>query len=399
MSDNESLHSSDFSCYGDNEPACECCYCDLGPEAGSLSDVDESLESISDAGSEAESEAESEYHPGYSTIPLHPIMERMLPPSITNENRHTYVQTPESVLASVNSWGPSIAYVRDEFITYEVCKVAIKCHSGAICSIKPQLLSQEEYYDLCMESVSDNGWNMKFIPAHVQTQELCDAAVESICWALQYVREEFKNYENCYSAVRRNGGILQHVPLHFIDEAMCVAAAKSRYPCLNFMPPEYLTREMCHMAVSSNGRSISDVPDACMSSELAYIAVTTPEPSDSDGTLAGANIQHIAAKYLTREIILESVKRWSPTYSRIPTECISEEFELEILDVSPWCIRGMSQTPAQCMRAFKANPRVLRESIKRDHITREMAEYALSLPRETKLDFGKDLYQYLESLL
>lgn len=401
MSDNESLHSSDFSNYEGDGPRCSCCYCDLGSGAESVSDTDESLESLSDIGSEAESEAsaKSEYRPGYTTIPLHPIMEHILPPSITNENRHTYVQTPESVLASVESWGPSIAYVRDEFITYELCEAAIECHDGSICSIKPHLLTEREYYDLCMLSASKNGWNLRYIPAWIQTQELCDAAIESICWALQYVRNEFKTYENCYSAIRRNGQILQHVPQHFIDEAMCAAAAKSRYPCLNFIPREYLTREMCYDSVKGDGEAIKLVPEEFMSSELAYLAITSPGPCSSNEDSAGNNMRHVPEKYLTREIILQAVKQCWYVYDYIPETYLTDEFKNEILDVSPWCIRYMTQTPEHILRAVKGDSRVLRQRIKREDITLELAEYALSLPREKKIDFGKDLYRYLQSLL
>ncbi len=398
MSDDESLHSSDFSCYDDGRPKCSCCYSDSGTELET--DVEEdSVEPEHESSSEDEVETERPYKPGYSTLPLHPIMERMLPPSITERNRHMYMQTPETVLASVESWGPSIAYVRDEFITYDLCEAAIKCHSGSIYSIKPHLLSEREYYDLCMLSVADNGWNLKFIPAEVQTQELCNAAVKSTCWSLQYVRDEFKTYDDCYSAVSRNGQILQYVPAHLIDEAMCVAAAKTRYPCLEFIPRQYLTREMCYDSVKGDGMAIKDVPEEFMSSELAYLAITSPAPCSSNEDSAGNNMRHVPPQYLTREIILTALKKHCYVYSCVPAEYLTDEFKNEILDVSPRCIQYMVQTPANCLRALKASWRVLRYDIKRQNITREMAAYAMTLGREYKIDFGKELYRYLRSLL
>ncbi len=399
MSDSESLRSSEFSCYDDGRPMCSCCYGDSSESEVEDVDSDESVEPEHESSSEEEVKTERPYKPGYSTLPLHPIMEHMLPPSITERNRHMYMQTPDTVLASVESWGPSIAYVRDEFITYDLCEAAIKCHSGSICSIKPHLLTEPEYYDLCMLSVADNGWNLKFIPREVQTQELCDVAVKSACWSLQYVRDEFKTYDDCYSAASRNGQILQYVPANLIDKAMCVAAAKTRYPCLQFIPRHFLTREMCYDAVRGDGEAIKDVPEEFMSSELAYLAITSPAPCSSNEDSAGNNMRYVPPRYLTREIILTAVKKCWYVYSYIPETYLTDEFKDEILDVSPRCIQYITQTPANCMRALRSSWRVLRYDIKREHITREMAEYVMTLGREYKIDFGKELYRYLRSLL
>jgi hypothetical protein len=365
MSDNESLHSSDFSCYGDNKPFCSCCY----------------------------SDEESEH----TNRPESPIQMDYL----NSRNRHIFVQTPESVSRSVEFIGFYIEYVNDEFITYDLCVAAISRYGGIIPNIleRRNLLSESEYYNVCLHTVKVNGWGLKYIPGDVHTQELCDEAVKTSCWALEFVRDEFKTYDNCYSAVRRNGQTMKFVPDVLIDEAMCLAGAKARYPCLNFIPRRYLTRELCHISVRADGSDIKNVPEEFMSSELAYIAITSSAPSNPTSDMAGSNIQYVPARYLTREIILEALKRWSPIYGRVPAECITPELELEILDVSPWCLRGMEQTPEKCMRAIRADSRVLRQVMKREDITREMAEYALGLSRDERVDFGKGLYRHLKTLV
>jgi hypothetical protein len=362
-SDSESLHSSDFSCYGDNKPLCSCCY----------------------------SDEESEY----TNRPESPIDLEYL----NARNRHIFVQTPESVAQSVELIGTSIDYVNDEFITYDLCIAAITWYGGEIISIleRRHLLSESEYYNICLHTVKVNGWGLKYIPADVHTQELCDEAVRGSCWALQHVRDEFKNYDNCYSAVRRNGQTLQYVPKGLIDEAMCLAAAKAGHPCLNFIPRRYLTREMCYIAVGADGSDFKNVPEVFRSSELAYLAITSPASSNPTSDMAGANIQYVPQHHLTREIILEALRRWPGIYGRV--EYIPPEMELEILDVSPWCLRSMEQTPEKCMRAIRADSRVLRQVMKREDITREMAEYALGLSHDEKVDFGKELYRYLKTLV
>lgn len=316
---------------------------------------------------------------GHSTIPLHPCLARHYDILITEENKDSFVQTPESVLASVTNWGPSIGYVNDEFITYELCSKAIECCESSICSIKPHLLSKQEYYNLCLQSVSNNGWNMQYIPQEIQTQELCDVAVKAICWGYKFCLEKFKTYENSLLAVKRNGQIIEYVPRKFITQEMCEAAAKSRYPCLNHIPKEFLTKEICEMGVRANGENVRWVPEEFMSIDLAWIAINSSAPSNPSSDMAAANIQYIPGKFLTKEIIVDSAKRWYCTYSRIPKECLTEDVEDAVLEVSPYCIKHMKQTPERCMKAFKSCPSVLSDCLALENITREMVEHLETL--------------------
>ncbi len=332
------------------------------------------------------------------TIPLHPCLR---PPGdiiITEENKTTFIQTKENVHTSVIEWGPSIAYVNKEFITYDLCKIAIESASSAIGSINPTHLTKEEYYNLCLESVKESGWNIQYLPKRIQTQEIVDTAIKGACWAIEYALDEFKTYENCLAAVKRNGQTLQHVPNNFITKEMCELAVRARYPCLNLIPKEFLTKDLCTTAVKGNGRDIANVPDEFMSSELGFIAITSPAPSNPSSDMAGENIKYIPAKYITREIILESTKRWSSTYVTIPKECITEEIEDAVLEVSPYCIKHMKQTPERCLRAIKTDYYII-EDINREHITKEMAEYIVSLPDNIKSTLYRDVVKYLESMI
>ncbi len=283
---------------------------------------------------------------GYKTIrlhPLHPLFKQHGKEILTNENRDTFDQTEESVQRSVELWGPSIGYVRSEFITYDLCKSAIESVDESICSIKPHLLTEEEYYALCLLSITKNGRNIDLIPKEVQSQDLCDAAMRSSCWAIRSCVNTFKTYENCLSAVKGNGQTLEHVTKVFIDEAMCLSAVQSKYTCLNYIPKEFLTKELCEEAVKANGENSKYVPEEYMSSKLGYLAITSPGPYDSStsANMAGLNIQYIPAKYITREIILEAVRRWYPAYKTIPKECLTEDIKNAVYEVSPICIQYM----------------------------------------------------------
>lgn len=349
---------------------------------------------------DSSSNSDEEYCP--KTIPLnscHPLFRQCGDFIITEQNRKIFIQTPESVLKSVTEWGPSIVFVKDELITYDLCKIAIKNHDGAICSIKPYLLTKKQYYKLCLLAVSENGWNLKIIPKDMQTQELCDTAIKRSCWAYKYVQQEFKTPENSLSAVTRNGQIMEYVPKEFIDKEMCEAAAKSRYPCLNHIPKEFLTQEICEIAVKADGENVKWVPDEFMSISLAYLAINSPAPSHPSTDMCASNIQYIKGKFLTKEIIVNSAKRWFSTYSRIPKECLSDEIEDAVLEVSPYCIKHMKQTPERCLKAIKLCPYTIETQIEYENITKEMAEYILLLDDKIKNRIDENTLKDLRKLL
>ena len=277
---------------------------------------------------------------GCLAIPLHSILARREPVLISKENVDTLVQTPEICRKTVQAWAPSIVYVRDEFITYELCQLAMDTHDSAICGIKPHLLTPEQYYKLSLQSVSKNGWNLKFIPPKIQTQELCDASIKSMCGSIRYCRDKFKTYQNCLYAVSRNGGNIEFVPRALIDEQMCWTAVYAQYVCLNLIPKEFLTQDLCTQAVESHGENVRYVPDQFMSSELGMIAIRSPGAT-SPSSIAGSHIQYIPAKYLTKEIIVESARRWSPTFKCVPKECLNDNIRQAVLEVAPSCKQFM----------------------------------------------------------
>jgi hypothetical protein len=316
---------------------------------------------------------------------------------INDENEDTFVQTQRTVAESVENWPPSIRFVRDEFITYELCEKAVQQDGCAIFCIKRNLVTEEQYYTLCLDAVRENGWCLNYIPEEVQTQELCDAALHSSCWSLPYCLDRFKTYENCLSSVERNGQTIEKVPQTLITYEMCLAGVKSRYPCLHLIPKEFITQEICDEAVKANGENIKGVPEEFMSTSLAMLSLKSPDQHSPNSKMAGSNIRYISAKFLTKEIIVESVKLWSCTYSTVPKECRTKEVEDAALLASPYCIKYMEQTKERCWQALKSDLCVLNDYIDKENITREMAEYVLTQ------DYNRRLYdetiEFLESLV
>ncbi len=316
---------------------------------------------------------------------------------LDNENVDTFVQTLESVTRSVKEWGSSISLVHDEFITFDLCKLAIYQDASALCGIKPHLVTKDQYYELCLESVLQSGWNIKYVPKEVQTQELADIACESCCWAIEHILDEFKTYKKCLSSVEQNGQTIQFVPRNLIDKKMCIAALESKYTCLEYIPDEFITQEICTLAVRSDGENIQHVREEFMSTEMAFLAISSSGIHYSTSGMDGDNIRYIPSKYITKELIIEALKDSPTIYSIIPKECITEEIEDIALDISSYCIQYMKQTPERCMRIIKNDPHsIIYDYINRENITSEMARYILDLPNEKRKHI---LYNELKTFL
>ena len=170
---------------------------------------------------------------------------------------------------------------------------------------------------------------------------------------------------------------------------MCELAVQSQFPCLNHIPVAFLTQEICEIAVRENGENVKWVPDKFMSTALAWLAITSPAPSHPSNDMCASNIQYIKAQFLTKDIIVDSAKRWYSAYSKVPKECRTEEVDEAVLNVAPYCIKDMEQTPERCMKAIKKYPYLLSDCIEIKNITREMVEYMESLPNKVKMSIKK----------
>lgn len=337
-----------------------------------------------------------------SSRPLHEFLWRGRE-FLREDNQHTYMQTPESCEQSIKVWAASIAYVRDEFITFDLCKKAVKKDGYAIRNINRNLLTPEEYYELALIAVKQNPFSFSEVPGDIQTQELCDVAVKSGCWALPYCYRGFRTPELCLSAVSRNGQTLKHVPEEHITYELCLAAINSGYECMEYIPKEYITPELCKAAVEASGRNIEHIPKEYITSEIGLIAVKTKAKHELF-SMAGRNIRFIPTEHITKEIILEALRDSAHAYELIPKELLNDEIYEAILEVEPACIMYMPQTPKLIIKALKADIRII-QCIKKVNMTPEVAKYILSVSNiqeeleESSLDYLKALAAQTEDFL
>jgi hypothetical protein len=236
--------------------------------------------------------------------------------------------------------------MKDEFRTYEVCKAAVENNSYAIHGVyRSNLITKDEYKELCLLAVSNNGFSIKEISFGHQDQEICDAAINSSCCAIMYMDSRFKTYDVCLKAASLNGSMIEFVPDDIIDFAMADAAMSTNYPGLNYIPNKFKTYDLCLKAVTMSGKNVTGIHNK---------------------------------EYFTPELGLAAVKSESCSIQWIPKEYHTKEMIKASLHKNGYMIASIEQTPENCLYAVKSSPGAL-SNIKRENITIDICKYIMSL--------------------
>ena len=189
-----------------------------------------------------------------------------------------YIKQHWSLLEPICKWLNDLQYIPKEYITKELCELAVQ----------------------------KNGLFLNCVPMKLRTQELCKLAVKENGAALGYTPEELKTSELCEIAVQNNGSALRYVPKHLITQELCELAIKENGEALYYVPKEYETKELYELAVKQNGDVLSDVPDELITLELYELAVKQD----------GRALMHIPKELRTPNLCQLAVQqsRWALQY-------------------------------------------------------------------------------------
>lgn len=104
-----------------------------------------------------------------------------------NELNYVKNLTPELCMAAVKENGFAITFVPEQFLTFELCKIALENSEGdAIECINPAYQTPE----LCMMAVDLDPKNLHGIYPPNRTADICMAAVSKSAEALEFVRDQ-----------------------------------------------------------------------------------------------------------------------------------------------------------------------------------------------------------------
>ena len=103
-----------------------------------------------------------------------------------------------------------------------------------------------------LEVVKKDSSMLEFVPEEFITFELCEIAVKNRGYALNYVPEELKTEELCLAAVKKDGYYLEYVPDKFKTEKICKAAVFTIFLHDDLDYDEWLAKEERYNFIKEN---------------------------------------------------------------------------------------------------------------------------------------------------
>jgi hypothetical protein len=173
------------------------------------------------------------------------------------------------LIHAMRQTGSDLKYVPKHLRTEELCRVAVEQDGWNLLHVPEYLLTKQ----LCGIAVAQNGTSLKCVPQYLQTEGLYRLALEQTGLALGCVPKDSRTEEMCRIAVARDGWSLQHVPDPLRNGGIYREAVSQNGTALFWVPKEVRTEPLCHIAVTQNGNALEWVPVDLRTEELCRIAV------------------------------------------------------------------------------------------------------------------------------
>jgi hypothetical protein len=128
---------------------------------------------------------------------------------------------------------------------------------------------EQRSYSLCLEAVSKDKMNLKYVPANYRTKELCEQ-IKRFNGILKYTPHKIKTYEICINAVKRNRYDLQYVPRKFKTVELCLSSLFGGIENFRYIPKYLLAEEFYELAISVNPCALCYITENKLNSHLYF---------------------------------------------------------------------------------------------------------------------------------
>lgn len=166
-----------------------------------------------------------------------------------------------------------------QFIKYqtdEMCRIAVKQHSGALQYVKKQT------NELCRLAIQKDGDALRFV--RKQTQELCDLAVKNDLrgYVVEFVKKPFKTEELCKRAAQNNPYAIKYmdnVPYPLREELYRMAVKQNGFAIQyinqepSYLSSDIMTRLAYGLPIILSSNSLSSSLSKSLIDELCTLAV------------------------------------------------------------------------------------------------------------------------------
>lgn len=152
--------------------------------------------------------------------------------------------TYQESLKHVKINGDNLKNVKDEFMTEELCMIAIKNSSSALQFIKNQSLK------MCLLSVSKYAYNIKYVNDEFMTEELCMIVIKKDSRLLQFIKKQ--SLKMCLIVVENDGSCIEYINHEFMNNKIIKLSFENNEcnSILNLIDDKFKTEEICLYAVN-----------------------------------------------------------------------------------------------------------------------------------------------------
>ena len=172
-----------------------------------------------------------------------------------------------------------------------------------------------------LAAVMECGDNLRYVPLHLITVEICLAAVKQSGRSIHHVPPGRRTHGILLAAVEQDFDVFRSLLKEQMSPEICMAAVRQSGLLLSYVPDELKTSELCMAAVTNKGWSIKYVPDALRSEDVCIAAIASE---------LGA-IHHLDANHLSPKAHLEILR-----YGAISLDFLSgSQISLALSELEP----------------------------------------------------------------
>lgn len=148
-------------------------------------------------------------------------------------------QTENMILKALEADGKNLKHIQSSEITDEMYLTAFR-QERWLGNLPAHLIR----YDMCLDAVNNSCYNLKSVPDHLMSRELCEHAI---------TENERKNLSE--------GKIINDIPYSDIRLQMVKDHPTITFDVMKNLRPEYLDKEMASLAIAQDIRCITVIPE------------------------------------------------------------------------------------------------------------------------------------------
>ena len=184
------------------------------------------------------------------------------------------LKTPELCLTAVTRDVYALRYVPEALKTSELCLAAVT-QDGTLLDYIPYSLITPE---LCLAAVTQNCQALQYVPDGLKTPELCLEAMSEDSSVIRYIPNFSKIVEEMsldmgYRVINRDWRMIRHISNSEYYQELCLAAVEKCCHAIENIHKNRRTFEICLTAVKANWRCLNSVPAGLKTVEICRIAV------------------------------------------------------------------------------------------------------------------------------